>query len=80
MRKLRNESKIMEYKGVIAIIERVNNDRNGNPKFKVQFINKSELKENTTILNNRYFNIISYNIDFDVKNYIDNNNINNLEA
>lgn len=78
MRKLKNESKILNYKGIIAIIERVNNDKNGNPKYKIQFINQNELIENTTILNNQYFNIISYNIDFDVKNYIDNNIINNF--
>lgn len=78
MRKLRNESKILNYKGIIAVIERVNNDANGNPKFKIQFINTTELLENTTVLNNQYYNIVSYNIDFDVKNYIDNNIINNL--
>lgn len=79
MRKLKNESKILKYNGIIAIIERVNNDRNGNPKFKIQFINERELIEHTTILNNQYYNIVSYNIDFDVKNYIDNNIINNIE-
>lgn len=78
MRKLKNESKILNYKGILTIIERVNNDKNGNPKYKIQFINQNELIENTTVLNNQYFNIISYNIDFDVKNYIDNNIINNL--
>lgn len=77
MRKLKNESKIMNYKGILAIIERVNNDRNGNPKFKVQFINQNELIKDTTNYNNQYFNIISYNIDLDVKNYIDNNQISN---
>lgn len=77
MKKLKNESKIMDYKGILAIIERVNNDRNGNPKFKIQFINKKDLIENTTNYNNQYYNIISYNIDLDVKNYIDNNIIKN---
>lgn len=78
MRKLKNESKIMKYKGILAIIERVNNDANENPKFKVQFVNLTELCKNPILYNNQYYNMISYNINDDVKDYIDNNIINNL--
>lgn len=86
MRKLKKESRIIYRKGIIAIIERIRNDNNGNPKFQVQFINENELTEqqtaHQTTYNNQYYNIVSYNIELDVFNYIDNNIINNynLEA
>ena len=83
MRKLKRESKIIYRKGIIAIIERLNNDKNGNPKFQIQFINENELTKaqtaHQTSYNNQYYTMTSYNIDLDIYNYIDNNIINNLE-
>ena len=83
MRKLKKESTIIYRKGIIAIIERLNNDRNGNPKYQVQFINENELTEAQTVhqtsYNNQYYTLISYNIELDVLNYIDNNIINNFQ-
>lgn len=83
MRKLKRESSIIYRKGVIAIIERVKNDNNGNPKFQVQFINENELaKQQTshqTTLNNQYYSFISYNIELDVEKFIDNNIIENYQ-
>lgn len=84
MRRLRKESKVMYRKGIIAIIERLKNDINGNPKFQVQFINECELSEaqtnHNTMYNNQYYTLTSYNIDLDIINYIDNNIINNMEV
>lgn len=84
MRRLKRESKIIYRKGIIAIIERLKNDVNGNPKFQVQFINENELSEaqtyHDTTYNNQYYTLTSYNIDLDIINYIDNNIINNMEA
>ena len=81
MRKLKRESKVIYRKGIIAIIERLKNDNNGNPKFQVQFINENELSEaqtnHDTTYNNQYYTLTSYNIDLDVINHIDNNIINN---
>lgn len=82
MRKLKRESHIIYRKGIIAIIERLKNDTNGNPKFLVQFINKNELSEtqtaHETTYNSQYFTTASYNIELDIFNYIDNNIINNF--
>ena len=84
MRRLKRNSNVFYRKGIIAIIERVNNDRNGNPKFLVQFINKNELSEaktaHQTTYNNQYYYMTSYNIELDVFDYIDNNIISNMEA
>jgi len=84
MRKLKRESKVIYRKGIIAIIERLKNDVNGNPKFQVQFINENELSEiqtnHNTTYNNQYYTLTSYNIDLDIINYIDNNIINNMEV
>lgn len=83
MRKLKRNSTIIYRKGIIAIIERLNNDRNGNPKYLVQFINENELSEaqtaHQTAYNNQYYTTVSYNIELDVYNYIDNNIINNFQ-
>ena len=83
MRKLKRNSNIIYRKGIIAIIERVKNDNNGNPKFLVQFINENELTTaqtaHQTTYNNQYYYITSYNIELDVFNYIDNNIINNYQ-
>ena len=83
MRKLKRESTILYRKGIIAIIERLKNDNNGNPKFQVQFINENELSQtqtaHQTTYNNQYYTTTSYNIELDVYNYIDNNIISNLE-
>lgn len=83
MRNLKKESKILRVNGIIAIIERLKNDRNGNPKFQIQFINTNELgnalEYHNTVNNNQYYTITSYNIDLDVTNYIKNNIINNWE-
>jgi len=83
MRKLKKESNIIYRKGIIAIIERIKNDNNGNPRYQVQFINENELtKQQTshqTTFNNQYYNIVSYNIELDIENCIDNNIINNYE-
>lgn len=83
MRKLKRNSTIIYRKGIIAIIERLNNDRNGNPKYLVQFINENELSEaqtaHQTTYNNQYYTTVSYNIELDVYNYIDNNIINNFQ-
>ena len=82
MRQLKRNSTIIYRKGIIAIIERLNNDKNGNPKFLVQFINENELSEtqtaHQTAYNNQYFTTTSYNVELDVFNYIDNNIINNF--
>ena len=84
MRRLKRESKVIYRKGIIAIIERLKNDINGNPKFQVQFINENELSEtqtnHNTTYNNQYYTLTSYNVDLDVINYIDNNIINNMEV
>ena len=83
MRKQRKESKILKVDGIIAIIERLKNDKNGNPKFQVQFINTNDfgnfLEYHNTVSNNQYYTLTSYNIDLDVTNYIKNNIINNWE-
>lgn len=83
MRKLKRESTIIYRKGIIAIIERLKNDNNGNPKFQVQFINENQLTEaqtqHQTSYNNQYYTLTSYNIESDIYNYIDNNIINNLK-
>lgn len=83
MRKQRKESKILKVNGIIAIIERLKNDKNGNPKFQVQFINTNvfgnSLEYHNTVSNNQYYTLTSYNIDLDVTNYIKNNVINNWE-
>lgn len=83
MRKLKRESMIIYRKGIVAIIERLKNDNNGNPKFQIQFINKNELTTaqtaHNTTYNNQYYTTTSYNIKSDVYNYIDNNIIHNLE-
>lgn len=84
MRKLKKESKIIKYNGIIAIIERINNDMYGNPKYQIQLINiesvESIVKNENSIsfFNNQYYNITSYNIEKDIKNIIDNNEIDNL--
>lgn len=82
MRKLKRNSNVIYRKGIIAIIERLTNDKNGNPKYLVQFINENELSEtqtaHQTAYNNQYFTTTSYNIELDVFNYIDNNIINNF--
>ena len=82
MRKLKRNSNVIYRKGIIAIIERLKNDANGNPKYLVQFINENELSEtqtaHQTAYNNQYFTTTSYNIELDVFNYIDNNIINNF--
>lgn len=84
MRKLKKESKIIRYNGVIAIIERKNNDTNGNPKYQIQLINIESIENivknenNISFFNNQYYNITSYNIEQDIKNIIDNNEIDNL--
>lgn len=81
----KKESKIILRKGILAIIERLTNDKDGNPRYQVQFINTKEIKkynkpgnEHYTISNNQYYTIKSYNIDFDVCNFIDNNIILNF--
>lgn len=83
MRKLKRESTIIYRKGIIAIIERLKNDNNGNPKFQVQFINENQLTkaqtQHQTSYNNQYYTLTSYNIESDIYNYIDNNFINNFE-
>lgn len=83
MRKLKRNSNVIYRKGIIAIIERLNNDRNGNPKYLVQFINENELTEvqtaHQTAYNNQYYTTTSYNIELDVYNYIDNNIISNFQ-
>ena len=84
MRKLKKESKIIRYNGIMAIIERINNDKNGNPKYQVQLINIESVENivknenNISFFNNQYYNITSYNIEEDIKNIIDNNEIDNL--
>ena len=84
MRKLKKESKIIKYNGVIAIIERKNNVRNGNPKYQIQLLNmesvESVVKNENSIsfYNNQYYNITSYTIEQDIKYIIDNNEIDNL--
>lgn len=84
MRKLKKESKIIKHNGIIAIIERKNNDKNGNPKYQVQLIDiesvENVVKNENSIAfyNNQYYNITSYNIEQDIKNIIDNNEIDNL--
>ena len=82
MKKLKRNSNVIYRKGIIAIIERLTNDKNGNPKYLVQFINENELSEaqtaHQTVYNNQYFTTTSYNIELDVFNYIDNNIINNF--
>ena len=84
MRKLKKESKIIKHNGIIAIIERIKNDRNGNPKYQVQLLNiesvESVVKNDNSIsfFNNQYYNITSYNVEEDIKNIIDNNEIDNL--
>lgn len=84
MRKLKKESKIIRYNGVIAIIERINNDKNGNPKYQIQLINIESIENivknenNISFFNNQYYNITSYDIEQDIKNIIDNNEIDNL--
>ena len=82
MRKLKRNSNVIYRKGIIAIIERIKNDVNGNPKYLIQFINENELSEaqtaHQTTCNNQYFTLTSYNIELDVFNYIDNNIINNF--
>lgn len=84
MRKLKKESKIIRYNGVIAIIERKNNDKNGNPKYQIQLINIESIENivknenNISFFNNQYYNITSYNIEQDIKHMIDNNEIDNL--
>ena len=84
MRKLKKESKIIRYNGVIAIIERINNDKNGNPKYQIQLINIESIENivknenNISFFNNQYYNITSYDIEEDIKNIIDNNEIDNL--
>ena len=81
MRKQKKESKIIYRKGILAIIERIKNDNNGNPKFLIQFINKNDLVESqslhATTYNNQYYTLTSYNIDLDIVNYIDTNIIKN---
>lgn len=84
MRRLKNRNSTIIYKkGIIAIIERLKNDVNGNPKFQIQFINENELTENQvvhqTTSNNQYYTLTSYNIELDVFNYIDNNLISNVD-
>lgn len=83
MRKLKRESNVIYRKGIIAIIERLKNDVNGNPKYQVQFINGNELSEaqtaHQTTFNNQYYTLTSYNIELDIYNYIDNNIISNLQ-
>lgn len=83
MRKLKRNSTLLYRKGIIAIIERIKNDINGNPKFQIQFINENELTEaqtaHQTATNKQYYTLTSYNIELDVINYIDNNIISNLE-
>ena len=75
MRKLKKESKIIRYNGVIAIIERKNNDKNGNPKYQIQLINIESVENivknenNISFFNNQYYNITSYNIEQDIKKY-----------
>lgn len=84
MRKLKKESKIIRYNGIMAIIERINNDKNGNPKYQVQLINIESVENivknenNISFFNNQYYNITSYSIEEDIKNIIDNNEIDNL--
>lgn len=84
MRKLKKESKIIRYNGVIAIIERINNDKNNNPKYQIQLINIESIENivknenNISFFNNQYYNITSYDIEQDIKNIIDNNEIDNL--
>ena len=84
MRKLKKQSKIIKHNGIIAIIERINNDKNGNPKYQVQLINIESIENivknenNISFFNNQYYNITSYNIEEDIKNIIDNNEIDNL--
>ena len=90
MRKLKKESKIIEYKGIIAIIERINNDRNGNPRYQVQLLNIKQVIEDTksnkyfdienvSFYNNQYYNFTSYDIVKEIKNIIDNQTINNID-
>lgn len=83
MRKSKREANVIYRKGIIAIIERLNNDRNGNPKYLIQFINENELSEaqtaHQTAYNNQYYTTTSYNIELDVYNYIDNNIIHNFQ-
>lgn len=90
MRKLKKESKIIEYKGIIAIIERINNDRNGNPRYQVQLLNIKQVIEDTksnkyfdienvSFYNNQYYNFTSYDIIKEIKNIIDNQTINNID-
>lgn len=83
MRKLKRESNVIYRKGIIAIIERVKNDSNGNPKYLIQFINENELSQAQTVhqttYNNQYYSLTSYNIELDIFNYIDDNIINNFE-
>jgi hypothetical protein len=83
MRKLKRESNIIYRKGIIAIIERIKNDNNGNPRYQVQFINENELTQqqtsHQTTCNNQYYSIVSYNVELDVENFIDNNIIENYQ-
>lgn len=83
MRKLKKESTIIFRKGIIATIERVKNDNNGNPKYNIHLINTNELTEqqtsHQTTYNNQYYTCVSYNIELDIQNYIDNNIINNFQ-
>lgn len=82
MKKLKRNSNVIYRKGIIAIIERLTNDKNGNPKYLIQFINENELSKaqtaHQTTYNNQYFTLTSYNVELDVFNYIDNNIINNF--
>lgn len=75
MKNINKESKILKVNETIAIIERLKNDKNGNPVFQVQFINLNTLNDGTqslynTTYNNEYFRIVSYNIELDVQNII----------
>jgi hypothetical protein len=77
MKKLKNNSQIMQYNNFIIIYERLGNDYNGNPKFKVQFINTDGLRKEYSVANNQYYNIVSYSIEKDIKQYIDTHKIEN---
>ncbi len=76
MRRANIYTKILKYKGIMVIIERIKNDYYGNPRYRVQYINTKTIFLDE-ITNNQVFTKTSYSIEKDVMDYIDKNNIEN---
>jgi hypothetical protein len=78
MRKLKSHtSYIEEYNNIVIIMERLHNDINGHPKYRVQLVNLKEKNAYSDISNNQYFNLVSYAPLTDIKHYIDTHEISN---